>query len=106
MADPLICMKDWESAQFLSEERQFRSTVIISWGSASLLAATAVKDFLAAHGIKGRVRYYDCPAEKAAPPRVHGSADPLWDPRQRRPEQRGVRPHSQPRLPPSSMISG
>src|SRR5215831_9570659 len=29
---PLICMKDWESAQFLSEERQFRSTVIISWG--------------------------------------------------------------------------
>jgi hypothetical protein len=26
-------------------------------GSASLLAATAVKDFLAAHGIKGRVRY-------------------------------------------------
>ena len=33
-------------------------------GSASLLAATAVKDFLAAHGIKGRVRYYGCPAEE------------------------------------------
>jgi aminobenzoyl-glutamate utilization protein B len=33
-------------------------------GSASLLAATAVKDYLAAHGIKGRVRYYGCPAEE------------------------------------------
>src|SRR5262252_4575110 len=33
-------------------------------GSASLLAATAVKDFMAAHGIKGRVRYYGCPAEE------------------------------------------
>src|SRR5262249_46638310 len=31
-------------------------------GSASL--RTAVKDFLAAHGIKGRVRYYGCPAEE------------------------------------------
>jgi aminobenzoyl-glutamate utilization protein B len=33
-------------------------------GSASLLAATAVKDYLAEHGIKGRVRYYGCPAEE------------------------------------------
>ena len=33
-------------------------------GSGSLLAATAVKDFLAAHGLKGRVRYYGCPAEE------------------------------------------
>src|SRR5262252_5958560 len=33
-------------------------------GSASLLAATAVKDFLAAHVIKGRVRYCGCPAEE------------------------------------------
>jgi aminobenzoyl-glutamate utilization protein B len=33
-------------------------------GSASLLAATAVKDYLARHGIKGRVRYYGCPAEE------------------------------------------
>lgn len=33
-------------------------------GSASLLAATAVKDYLEAHGIKGRVRYYGCPAEE------------------------------------------
>ncbi len=33
-------------------------------GSASMLAATAVKDYLAAAGIKGRVRYYGCPAEE------------------------------------------
>jgi aminobenzoyl-glutamate utilization protein B len=33
-------------------------------GSGALLAATAVKDWLAAQGIKGRVRYYGCPAEE------------------------------------------
>jgi aminobenzoyl-glutamate utilization protein B len=33
-------------------------------GSASLLAATAVKDYLAKNGLKGRVRYYGCPAEE------------------------------------------
>jgi aminobenzoyl-glutamate utilization protein B len=33
-------------------------------GAASMLAATAVKDYLAAHGVKGRVRYYGCPAEE------------------------------------------
>lgn len=33
-------------------------------GSASLLAATAVKDYLAQNGLKGRVRYYGCPAEE------------------------------------------
>jgi aminobenzoyl-glutamate utilization protein B len=33
-------------------------------GAASLLAATAVKDWLDANGIKGRVRYYGCPAEE------------------------------------------
>src|SRR5947207_12959261 len=33
-------------------------------GSAALLAATAIKDYLAANGIKGRVRYYGCPAEE------------------------------------------
>ena len=33
-------------------------------GSASLLAAAAVKDWMAANGIKGRVRYYGCPAEE------------------------------------------
>ncbi|MHC1948359.1 amidohydrolase [Bradyrhizobium sp. UFLA06-06] len=33
-------------------------------GSAALLAATAIKDWLAATGQKGRVRYYGCPAEE------------------------------------------
>lgn len=33
-------------------------------GSASLLAAAAVKDWLAANNMKGRVRYYGCPAEE------------------------------------------
>jgi aminobenzoyl-glutamate utilization protein B len=33
-------------------------------GSAALLAATAVKDWLSAHKAPGRVRYYGCPAEE------------------------------------------
>src|SRR5437879_4037988 len=33
-------------------------------GAGSLLAATAVKDYLAEHGLPGRVRYYGCPAEE------------------------------------------
>ncbi len=33
-------------------------------GSAALLAAAAVKDWLADNGIEGRVRYYGCPAEE------------------------------------------
>jgi aminobenzoyl-glutamate utilization protein B len=33
-------------------------------GAAAMLAATAVKDHLAANGLKGRVRYYGCPAEE------------------------------------------
>ncbi|HET6182283.1 MAG TPA: M20 family metallopeptidase [Acetobacteraceae bacterium] len=33
-------------------------------GSASLLAAAAVKDYLQKNGLKGRVRYYGCPAEE------------------------------------------
>ena len=33
-------------------------------GSAALLAATAVKDWLAANRVPGRVRYYGCPAEE------------------------------------------
>ncbi len=33
-------------------------------GAAALLAATAVKDWLAENGIKARVRYYGCPAEE------------------------------------------
>ena len=33
-------------------------------GSAAMLAATAVKDWLAANNLPGRVRYYGCPAEE------------------------------------------
>src|SRR3954463_2366598 len=33
-------------------------------GSAALLAASAMKDWLAANKIAGRVRYYGCPAEE------------------------------------------
>ncbi|MCA3654157.1 MAG: amidohydrolase, partial [Methylobacterium sp.] len=33
-------------------------------GSAAMLAATAVKDWLAANKLPGRVRYYGCPAEE------------------------------------------
>lgn len=33
-------------------------------GAAALLAATAVKDWLAENGVKARVRYYGCPAEE------------------------------------------
>jgi aminobenzoyl-glutamate utilization protein B len=33
-------------------------------GAGSMLAAAAVKDFLAENGLKGRVRYYGCPAEE------------------------------------------
>src|SRR5258708_9704474 len=33
-------------------------------GSAALLAATAVKDWLTANKVPGRVRYYGCPAEE------------------------------------------
>jgi aminobenzoyl-glutamate utilization protein B len=33
-------------------------------GAGAMLAAVAVKDWLAAKGIKGRVRYYGCPAEE------------------------------------------
>jgi len=39
-------------------------------GSAALLAATAVKNHLAAHGIRGRVRYYGCPAEEGGAAKV------------------------------------
>lgn len=39
-------------------------------GSAALLAATAVKNYLATAGIKGRVRYYGCPAEEGGAAKV------------------------------------
>ena len=43
-------------------------------GSAALLAATALKDYLAATGQPGRVRYYGCPAEEGGAAKgVHGA---------------------------------
>jgi aminobenzoyl-glutamate utilization protein B len=39
-------------------------------GSAALLAATAVKNYLAERGIPGRVRYYGCPAEEGGAAKV------------------------------------
>lgn len=33
-------------------------------GAGSMLAAAAVKDYLSVNGLKGRVRYYGCPAEE------------------------------------------
>jgi aminobenzoyl-glutamate utilization protein B len=39
-------------------------------GSAALLAATAVKTYLAEQGIEGRVRYYGCPAEEGGAAKV------------------------------------
>ena len=40
-------------------------------GSAALLAATAVKNYLAEKGLKGRVRYYGCPAEEGGAAKVY-----------------------------------
>ena len=48
-------------------------------GAASLLAATAVKDWLAANGIKGRVRYYGCPAEEGGAAKGFMVRDGLFD---------------------------
>jgi aminobenzoyl-glutamate utilization protein B len=39
-------------------------------GSAALLAATAVKNHLAQQGMRGRVRYYGCPAEEGGAAKV------------------------------------
>ena len=40
-----------------------------------------MKDFLAAHGIKGRVRYYGCPAEEGGAAKgfmVRAGVFPTW----------------------------
>ena len=47
-------------------------------GSASLLAAAAVKDWLAANGMKGRVRYYGCPAEEGGAAKAFMVRDGLF----------------------------
>ena len=48
-------------------------------GSAALLAATAVKDWLAESGIKARVRYYGCPAEEGGAAKTYMVRDGLFD---------------------------
>ena len=48
-------------------------------GSAALSAATAVKDWLEAEGIKGRIRYYGCPAEEGGAAKTYMVRDGLFD---------------------------
>jgi aminobenzoyl-glutamate utilization protein B len=48
-------------------------------GAASLLAATAVKDWLAASGVKARVRYYGCPAEEGGAAKAFMVREGLFD---------------------------
>lgn len=48
-------------------------------GAGALLAATAVKDYLAANGIKGRVRYYGCPAEEGGAAKTFMVRDGVFD---------------------------
>src|SRR5712675_375543 len=48
-------------------------------GSAALLAATAVKDWLAAHKAPGRVRYYGCPAEEGGAAKTFMVRDGAFD---------------------------
>jgi aminobenzoyl-glutamate utilization protein B len=48
-------------------------------GSAALLAATAVKDWLADHKMPGRVRYYGCPAEEGGAAKAFMVRDGAFD---------------------------
>ncbi|MDD9707756.1 M20 family metallopeptidase [Seohaeicola sp. SP36] len=48
-------------------------------GSAAMLAATAIKDWLAAEGIKGRVRYFGCPAEEGGAAKTYMVRDGWFD---------------------------
>ena len=48
-------------------------------GAGSLMAAAAVKDWLAAHGVKGRVRYYGCPAEEGGAAKTFMVRDGVFD---------------------------
>ena len=48
-------------------------------GSAALLAATAVKDWLAEHKVPGRVRYYGCPAEEGGAAKAFMVRDGAFD---------------------------
>jgi aminobenzoyl-glutamate utilization protein B len=48
-------------------------------GAAALAAAVAVKDYLAAEGIAGTVRYYGCPAEEGGSGKTYMVRDGLFD---------------------------
>ena len=48
-------------------------------GAASLLAATAIKDWLLQNNIKARVRYYGCPAEEGGAAKAYMARDGLFD---------------------------
>ena len=48
-------------------------------GAASLLAATAIKDWLLQNNIKARVRYYGCPAEEGGAAKTYMARDGFFD---------------------------
>ncbi|HEV7306471.1 M20 family metallopeptidase [Ensifer sp.] len=48
-------------------------------GAGAMMAATAVKDYLAANGLKGRVRYYGCPAEEGGSSKGFMVRDGVFD---------------------------
>lgn len=48
-------------------------------GAAALLAATAVKDWMAENGVKARVRYYGCPAEEGGAAKAFMVREGLFD---------------------------
>lgn len=48
-------------------------------GAGAMLAAAAVKDWLAAQGIPGRVRYYGCPAEEGGAAKTFMVRDGVFD---------------------------
>ena len=48
-------------------------------GAGAMLAAAAVKDWLAENGVKGRVRYYGCPAEEGGASKSFMVRDGVFD---------------------------
>ena len=48
-------------------------------GAASLLAATAVKDWIEKNNIKARIRYYGCPAEEGGAAKTYMARDGIFD---------------------------
>ena len=48
-------------------------------GAASLLAATAIKDWIIQNNIKAKVRYYGCPAEEGGAAKTYMARDGFFD---------------------------